>query len=64
MMAIYIYVGYTKATTNNWDIRLSVTIRVSLVIILWTARWIHMIKLALGSAHQSISDDIWYVPKQ
>ena len=27
MRAICIYVGYTKATTNNWDIRSSVTVK-------------------------------------
>jgi len=58
MMAICTYVGCTKATTNNWDIRPSVTIKVSLAIISWTAERIHMIELALESAYQSVSDDI------
>jgi len=64
MMAICTYMGCTKAITNNWDIRPLVTIKVSLAIISWTAGQIHMIELALESAHQSISDDIWYIPKQ
>ena len=59
MRAIYTYVGGTKVTTNNWDIRLSVTIKVLLAIILWMARQIHMIKLALESAHQMVSNGIW-----
>ena len=49
---------YTKATTNNQDIRPSVTVKVSLANISWTARLIHMIELALESTHQTISDDI------
>ena len=28
------------------------------------AKQIHMIKLALESAYQTISDDIYYIPKQ
>jgi len=62
-MTICIYTKCTKATTNNWDIRLSVTIKVSLAIILWTAGQIHMIELVLESAHQIFSDNIWYIPK-
>ena len=58
MKAIHIYIRYTKATTNNQDIRPSVTVKVSLANIPWTARLIHMIKLALESTHQTISDDI------
>ena len=58
MKAIHIYIRYTKATTNNQDIRPSVTVKVSLANISWTARLIHMIKLALESTHQTISDDI------
>ena len=64
MKAIFIYAGYTKAITNNWDIRPSVTIKVSLAIISWIAGHIHMIKLALESSHQLVSEDIWYIPKQ
>jgi len=48
----------TKATTNNQDIRLSVTVKVLLADILWIARQIYMIKLVLESAYQFISDDI------
>ena len=58
MRAIYIYVGYIKVTTNNWDIRLLVTVKVLLADISWTAK---QIKLALESAHQSISEIIWYI---
>jgi len=58
MIAICIYVGCTKVTTNNQDIRLLVTIKVLLANISWMARWIHTIELALESAHQTISDDI------
>jgi len=58
MMAICTYVEYTKATTNNWDIRPSVIIKFLLAIISWIARQIHMIELALESAHQFISQDI------
>jgi len=61
MRAICTYVRGTKVTTNNWDIRLSVTIKVLLAIILWMAGQIHMIKLALESAHQMVSDGIWYI---
>jgi len=61
MRAIYTYVEYTKATTNNQDIRLSVTVKVLLVNILWIARLIHTIELALEHAHQTVSDDIWYI---
>jgi len=58
MKAIYIYVGCTKETTNNQDIRPSVTIKASFANIPWIARLICMIKLALESTHQSISEDI------
>ena len=36
--AICTYVGCTKATTNNWDIRPSVTVKVLLTNIQWMAR--------------------------
>ena len=52
------YVECTKVTTNNWDIRPSVTVKVLLTNISWIARQIHMIKLVLESAHQTIFDDI------
>ena len=55
---------YIKVTTNNQDIRLSITVKVLLANISWMAKQIHMIKLALESAYQTISDDIYYIPKQ
>jgi len=58
MRVIYTYVEYTKATTNNQDIRLSVTVKVLLAIISWTTRQIHMIELVLESTHQTIPDNI------
>ena len=58
MRAICTYTGYTKATTNDWDIRPSVTIKVLSANISWIARQIHTIELALESAYQSISDNI------
>ena len=58
MKAIYTYVGYTKATTNNWDIRPLVTVKALSANISWTAEWIHMIELVLESAHQSIYNNI------
>ena len=51
MRAICTYAGCTKVTTSNWDIRLLVTVKVLLANISWTAGWIHIIKLALESAH-------------
>ena len=57
-MAIYIYVGYTKVTTSNWDIRPSVTVKVLLANISWMARCIHMIELVLASTHQTVSNNI------
>ena len=53
--------GYIKVTTNNWDIKLSVTIKVLLADISWMARQIHMIELALESTHQTFSNDVWYI---
>ena len=58
MRVICTYIECTKATTNNWDIRLSVTIKVLLANILWMARQIHTIELVLESAYQNVSDDI------
>ena len=55
--------GGIKATTNNWDIRPSVSVKALSANILWTAKWIHMIELALESAHQFVSNDIWYISK-
>jgi len=58
MRAIHIYMGCTKATTNNRDIRLSVTVKVSLANISWTARQICMIELVLESVYQIVSNNI------
>ena len=58
MRAIHKYIGCTKVTKKNQDIRLLVTIKVLLADISWTAKQIHMIKLALESTHQTISNDI------
>ena len=63
MRAIQIYVGYTKATINDWDIRPSVAIKALFVNISWIAEWIHTIELALESAYQFISNNIWYISK-
>ena len=64
MRAIRTYAGCTKATTNDWDIRPSVAVKTSSANISWTAERIHTIKLALGSAHQSVFNDIWYISKR
>ena len=61
MRAICTYVGYTKVTTNDWDIRPLVTIKALSADILWIARWIHMIELVLESTYQTVSNDIWYI---
>jgi len=61
MRAIWWYVGCTKAITNNWDIRSSVTEKYLFANISWTTGWIYMIKLALESAYQAVSNDIWYI---
>ena len=61
MKAICTYIGCTKVTTNNWDIRPSVTVKALLANILWMARQIHTIKLALESAYQIVSIDILYI---
>jgi len=58
MRAIYTYMRCTKVTTNNWDIRLSVTVKSLFANILWTTGQIHMIELVLKSAHQTVSNDI------
>jgi len=62
--AIHICVGCTKVTTNDWDIRPSVTVKASSANISWIAEWIHTIELALESAHQSVYNNIWYISKQ
>ena len=48
----------TKATTNDWDIRLSVAVKASSANISWTAEQICMIELVLESAHQSVYNNI------
>jgi len=51
MKAICIYIGCTKGTINDWDIRPLVAIKALSANISWTAEKIHIIKLALESAH-------------
>jgi len=63
MRAICIYVGYTKAATNDWDIRPSVAIKALSANISQMAKQICTIKLALESAHQYVYNDIWSVSK-
>jgi len=64
MGAICTYVGGTRETTNDWDIRPSVAVKALSANILWTAEQIRTIELALESAHQSIYANKWYVSKQ
>ena len=64
MRAICTYMGCTKTTTNDWDIRQSVAIKALSANISWTAEQIHMIELVLESAYHSISNNIWCVSKQ
>ena len=63
MRAIRICVGYTKATTNDWDIRPSVAVKALSANISWMAKQIHTIELVLGSAHQFVFNDIWCISK-
>jgi len=58
MIAICIYVGDTKAATNDWDIRPSVAVKALSANISWMAEQICTIELVLGSAHQSVPNDI------
>ena len=51
MRAIHTYMGCTKATTNEWDIRPSVAVKTSSANISWMAKQIRTIKLALESAY-------------
>ena len=53
--AIFIYIGCTKTTTNDWDIRPSVAVK---ALISWMAKHICTIELVLESAYQSVSNDI------
>ena len=64
MRAICIYMEYTKVITNDWDIRLLVTVKALFANTLWMAKQIHTIKLMLESAHQSIFNNMWCVLKQ
>ena len=57
-MAIYIYARCIKVTTNNQDIRSSVTVKALFANISWMAGQIHTIELALESAYQTVSNDI------
>ena len=61
MKAICTYMGCTKVTINNWDIRSSVTVKSLFANISWITEQINMIKLALESVYQTISNDIWYI---
>ena len=58
MRAIHTYAGCTKATTNDWDIRTSVTVKAVSANISWTAEQIHMIELVLKSTYQTVFDNI------
>ena len=51
MRAIRTYVGDTKATTNDWDIRPSVAVKALSANISWTAEQIYTIELILESAY-------------
>ena len=51
MRAICTYAECTKVTTNNQDIRLSVTVKALFANISWKAEYICIIELALESAH-------------
>ena len=58
MRTIFTYTGCTKATINDWDIRLSVALRALSANISWMAKQICMIELILESAYQYIFNDI------
>ena len=58
MRAICTYVVCTKVTTNNWDIRSLVTVKSLFANISWMTRQIHMIKLTLESAYQTIFNNM------
>ena len=61
MRAICTYMGCPKVTTNNWDIKPSVTVKDLLANISWMARHIHMIELTLKSTYQIVFNNIWYI---
>ena len=63
MRAICTYVECTKVTINDWDIRPSVAVKGLSANISWTAKQICIIELVLGSAHQSVYNNIWYISK-
>ena len=64
MRAICTYVEGIKAITNEWDIRPSVAVKALSASISWMAEQICTIELALESAYQFISNDIWCISKQ
>jgi len=64
MRAIHTYVGCTKVTMSDWDIRPSVAVKALSTNISWMAEQIHMIELALESAYQTVPNDIQYISKQ
>ena len=51
MRAICTYMGCTKVTTSDWDIRPSVAVKASSANISWTAKRICTVELVLESAH-------------
>ena len=50
-MILTTYIGYTKATANDWDIRPLVAVKALSDNISWTAKWIYTIELVLESAY-------------
>ena len=55
----YLYIcEIYKSNNKQWDIRLSVTVKVLLANISWMAKQTYTIKLVLESAYQIISDNI------
>jgi len=58
MRAIHIYLGCTKVTTNDWDIRPSVAVKALSANISLMAEQICTIELTLESAHQPVYNDI------
>ena len=58
MRAICTYVECTKAITNDWDIKPLVAVKALSANISWTAKQICIIKLALESAYQFVSNNI------
>ena len=58
MWAIHIYIGCTKATTNDWDIRPLVAVKALSANISWMAKRICTIELVLESAYQSVYNNI------